>query len=98
MKKEWIMLLVSVVMLTTACSSSDEAEALAPEPENPQTEEPAKDPAKEPTETPAKDPVVVVPKARMDVNLTAEGSRINDAVNPARVPFSSQERLTSYDN
>ena len=75
MKKEWIMLLVSIVMLTTACSSSDE-------PENSQTEEPAKGP----TDNPSK-PVVVVPKTRVDVSLTAEGSRINDAVNQFSLKF-----------
>ena len=81
------MLFASVIMLTTACSSGDEPEILAPEPETPQAEEPAEDPSKEPTETPAKDPVVVVPKTRVDVSLTAEGSRINDAVNQFSLKF-----------
>ena len=83
MKFVWKMLLVSVVMSATACSSSDEPKSPVQAPETPKTEEPAKGQ----TETPAKDPVVVVPKTRVDVSLTAEGSKINDAVNQFSLKF-----------
>ena len=79
MKTVWKLLFVSVVMLATACSSSDEPEIQVQKPESPQTEEP--------TEGPTKDPVVVEPKTRVDVSLTAEGSRINDAVNQFSLKF-----------
>ena len=79
MKTVCKLLFVSVVMLATACSSSDEPEIKVPKPESPKTEEP--------TEGPTKDPVVVEPKTRVDVSLTAEGSRINDAVNQFSLKF-----------
>ena len=79
MKTVCKLLFVSVVMLATACSSSDEPEIQVQKPESPQTEEP--------TEGPTKDPVVVEPKTRVDVSLTAEGSRINDAVNQFSLKF-----------
>lgn len=71
------MLFVSMFMLMTACGNDVEQEAVAVKSEDPQTEETAG----KPTDEPANDPVVVVPKTRADVNLTAEGGRINDAVN-----------------
>ncbi len=42
---------------------------------------PSESSTEKPSDEPANDPVVVVPKTRADVNLTAEGGRINDAVN-----------------
>lgn len=42
---------------------------------------PSESSTEKPSDEPASDPVVVVPKTRADVNLTAEGGRINDAVN-----------------
>ena len=79
------MFFVSMFMLMTACGNDREQEAVVVKSEDPQAEETARKPTEgsteKPSDEPANNPVVVIPKTRADVNLTAEGGRINDAVN-----------------
>ena len=65
MKKGLVLLAMSLLM---ACSNGDEQESLVTKPEDPQIE------------NPSNAPTIVVMKEREDISLTAEGSKINNAV------------------
>ena len=90
----WSILGVSLVVLLMACSNGDEQESLVTEPEDPQIENPnnptvngndqdslVTKPEDPQIENPSNNPTNVVMKEREDISLTAEGSKINDAVN-----------------
>ena len=61
--------------LLTACSNGDEQDSLVTKPEAPQID------------NPSNTPTVVVAKERQDISLSAEGSKINDAVNQFSLKF-----------
>lgn len=92
-----MMFALLVVGLLTACSNGDEQMTVITEPEVPQKEESSdaddaqRDSSQESeaskTEDSSGTPIVVVPKQREDITLTAEGSIINDAVNQFSLKF-----------